>query len=94
LAAVSDAGRSIAATSCDSGIDEITWLHGYSVRVPSLDCPTTATALPRSRLTPTTRVFITTVQPRASTRSRARSHIIPGPCFGYWNSSMSDVMDF
>ena len=43
---------------------------------------------------PTTRVFMTTLQPLASTRSRQRSHIIPGPYFGYWNSSISEVMSF
>ena len=43
---------------------------------------------------PTTRCFITTVQPRSTTLSRQRSHIIPGPYFGYWNSSISDVMSF
>ncbi len=42
----------------------------------------------------TTRLLITTVQPFASTRSRHRSHIMPGPCFGYWNSSMSEVISF
>src|SRR5688572_20249473 len=72
----------------------MTWLHGNSVRVPSFVWPVTDTAFPFSVRMPTTRVFITTVHPLASTRSRARSHIIPGPCFGYWNSSISDVIDF
>ena len=30
--------------------------------------------------------------PLATTLSRQTSHIIPGPYFGYWNSSMSEVM--
>ena len=29
-----------------------------------------------------------TVPPRRATSSAQRSHIIPGPCFGYWNSSI------
>ncbi len=37
---------------------------------------------------------MSTLQPRASMRSRQRSHIIPGPSFGYWNSSISEVMSF
>ena len=32
--------------------------------------------------------------PRASTMSRQRSHIIPGPYLGYSNSSMRLVMSF
>ncbi len=43
---------------------------------------------------PTTRVFMTTLQPFASTMSRHRSHIMPGPSLGYWNSSISEVMSF
>ena len=37
-------------------------------------------------------VSITTLEPAASTWSRQPSHIIPGPYFGYWNSSISEVM--
>ena len=37
---------------------------------------------------------MTTLVPAASTASRQRSHIIPGPSLGYWNSSMRDVMLF
>jgi len=43
---------------------------------------------------PTTRVCMRTVQPFASTFSVQRSHIIPGPYFGYWNSSISEVISF
>ena len=82
----------MACSSCEIGIDEMTWSHGYSVRVPSAASATTATALPSSWRMPTTRVSMTTLQPLASTRSRQRSHIIPGPYFGYWNSSMSEVI--
>ena len=35
-----------------------------------------------------------TVEPWASTFSRQRSHIIPGPYLGYWNSSMRLVISF
>ena len=84
----------MACSSCEIGIDEITWSHGYSVRV--------AVVLGDDRDGPAVLVvdrrrpgcFITTVQPCASTRSRQRSHIIPGPYFGYWNSSISEVMSF
>ena len=37
---------------------------------------------------------MTTLEPWATTLSRQTSHIIPGPYFGYWNSSMSEVMSF
>ena len=40
----------------------------------------------------TTSVPISTVPPPLSTRSRHRSHIIPGPNLGYWNSSMRLVI--
>ena len=36
----------------------------------------------------------TIFEPCASTLSRQTSHIMPGPNFGYWNSSMSEVMSF
>src|SRR5437764_13142921 len=81
-------------SSWEIGIEDTTWSHGYSVRAPSSDSATTETALPPSWWMATTRVFIITLQPLASTRSRQRSHIIPGPYFGYWNSSMSEVMSF
>ena len=35
---------------------------------------------------------ISTVPPAARTFSAQTSHIIPGPYFGYWNSSISVVM--
>jgi hypothetical protein len=75
-------------------MDETTCSQGYSLRVPSLPSAITAIALPSSCLMPTTRVFMTTLHPSASTRSRQRSHMIPGPNFGYWNSSINDVMSF
>ena len=37
---------------------------------------------------------ICTVPPPARTFSVQRSHIIPGPYLGYWNSSMSVVISF
>ena len=37
---------------------------------------------------------MTTLVPASSTRSRHRSHICPGPYFGYSNSSISEVMSF
>src|SRR5687767_12825295 len=89
-----DAGGSMAFSSWEIGIDEMTWSHGNSVRVPSLASAITATALPPSWRMPTTRVFISTVQPLASTFSVHRSHIIPGPYLGYWNSSMREVISF
>src|ERR1700737_4117105 len=76
------------------GIEEITAWHGYSVSVPSSDSATTATARPSAWRTLRAVVFIRTLVPAASTFSRQRSHIMPGPYFGYWNSSISDVMSF
>ena len=54
----------------------------------------TATALPPAWWTAVTGSSMATVVPRASTSSRARSHIIPGPYLGYWNSSMRLVISF
>ncbi len=85
---------SITWSSCEIGIDEMTSSQGCSTRVPSGASETTATARSFSWRIPMTRAFMTTVQPLASTRSRQRSHIIPGPYFGYSNSSMSEVMSF
>ena len=54
---------------------------------------TTARASPPACSTATTRrSHAARSVPRATTWSRHVSHIIPGPNFGYWNSSMSDVM--
>ena len=39
-------------------------------------------------------VSMSTVPPPFSTSSRQRSHIIPGPYLGYWNSSMRLVISF
>ncbi len=60
---------------------------GYSVVTPS-DVATTAVARPPAWRIPVTGVCMTTFVPPASTSSRHRSHIIPGPYLGYWNSSM------
>ena len=54
----------------------------------------TAMALPSAWRTLVTAVSMTTLEPCATTLSRQTSHIIPGPYFGYWNSSMSEVMSF
>ena len=77
----------MALSSSVNGIDEMTWSAGYSVVTPSASA-TTAVARP-----PSWRIFVTgvskmTLEPAASTRSRQRSHIMPGPYFGYWNSSI------
>src|SRR5207302_10169749 len=50
--------------------------------------------LPPSWCTCETADSMITLEPCASTSSRQRSHIIPGPYFGYWNSSMRLVMSF
>ena len=71
------------------GIDEITWLAGW--RPVGVE---TATALPPAWWMAVTGDSISTLVPRASTFSRQRSHIIPGPYFGYWNSSMRLVISF
>ena len=41
---------------------------------------------------PVSRADISSVPPAACTLSAQTSHIIPGPNFGYWNSSMSVVI--
>ena len=76
------------------GIEEITRRQEYSVSLPSADSPTTATATPPAWRILVTLVSMSTLVPAASTRSRQRSHIIPGPNLGYWNSSMSEVISF
>ena len=90
----SGTGGSMARSRAVIGIEDITAEHGYSVSVPSADSPTTATALPPAWRILVTLVFMRTLVPAASTRSRQRSHIIPGPYLGYWNSSMSEVISF
>ncbi len=54
----------------------------------------TATAWPPSWWIAVTGDSMSTLVPGASTISRHRSHIIPGPYLGYWNSSMRLVMSF
>src|ERR1700761_5951484 len=84
----------MALRSCEMGMEEMTWLAGYSVVVPSLRRATTLVARPLACLMPETRVLISILQPILTTRSRQRSHIMPGPNLGYWNSSMREVMFF
>src|SRR5712691_9151174 len=76
------------------GIDEITSVHGYSVVWRSALSTTTLKARLSALLTVVTIVPMIKRDPAATTLSRQTSHIIPGPYFGYWNSSMSDVMSF
>ena len=49
---------------------------------------TTAVARPSAWVILVTGASNTTLEPWPSTSVWHRSHIIPGPCFGYWNSSM------
>src|SRR5918994_65222 len=77
----------MALSSSENGIDETTWSAGYSVVTPSVSA-TTAVARPPSWRVPGTGGSLITLVPAASTRSRHRSHIIPGPYLGYWNRSM------
>jgi len=72
----------------------MTALAGVVVALPSADRVVTAVTSPPSAWTATTRSPIRTSPPAAATRSRHRSHIIPGPYFGYWNSSMRLVISF
>ena len=67
-------------------------VHGYSVRAPSAcsaidrDRP----AVARARIVDDRGVHARPWRPaRSTSSSRQRSHIIPGPYFGYWNSSIS-----
>ena len=53
----------------------------------------TATAAPSSTWTVVAEVSIRT-SPPAATCSAQRSHIMPGPYFGYWNSSIRLVTCF
>src|SRR5262245_12202088 len=71
------------------GMDEMTCDASY--RLPPA---VTATARPPEWWTAVTGVSMTTADPWPSTSVRHRSHIIPGPCLGYWNSSMRLVMSF
>src|SRR3954452_17790477 len=81
----------MASSRCDMGIEETTSVQGYSVRTPACSA-TTATARSSSWRIVTALVSIRTLEPEASTLSRQTSHIMPGPYFGYWNSSISEVM--
>src|SRR5579862_5162696 len=84
----------MASISWEMGMDEMTSVHGYSVQVPSASSATTLVARPAAWRTVVTAASMTTFDPPATTLSRHTSHIIPGPYFGYWNSSMSEVMSF
>src|SRR5436305_14995310 len=79
---------------CVIGIEEITALQGYSVSDPSAEVATTETATPPAWRIRLALVLMRTLVPAASTLSRHRSHIMPGPYFGYWNSSISEAMSF
>src|SRR5689334_22376111 len=81
-------GGSIDCSSWRNGIDEMISVQGYSVSTPLL-VATTDVALPPSWRMRTTGDSMSTLLPAASTLSRQTSHIIPGPYFGYWNSSIS-----
>ncbi len=70
------------------GIDEMTWSAGCSVVTPSASRVVTLTARPSTWWILTTGELMTTSVPASSTSSRQRSHIIPGPYFGYSNVSM------
>src|SRR5579884_2343069 len=76
------------------GMDEMTALQLYSVSVPSSEVATTATAAPSWWRILVAAVFISTLVPSVSTFSRHTSHIIPGPYFGYSNSSIREVIAF
>ena len=76
------------------GIDEITWSHGWRVTDPSAAVASTSTARPSS--------WRTRVTLGLHVHRRALRHDLvaadlphhPGPCFGYWNSSIREVMSF
>jgi hypothetical protein len=77
----------MAFSSSENGIDETRWSTAYSALTPSDDA-TTLTARPSAWRILVTGVSKMTLVPAASTSSWQRSHIIPGPYLGYWNSSM------
>src|SRR6266540_7443889 len=78
-------------TRAPSGIEETTWLAGYSTR-PSGVSATTATAPPSHQRTSLTAALEMICDPWHSASSAARSHVIPGPYLGYWNSSIKLVI--
>ena len=73
------------------GIDEITWRAPGSGAVVGVE---TATALPPSWWTAVTGCLHHHLGALGLDQLRHRSHIIPGPYLGYWNSSMRLVMSF
>jgi hypothetical protein len=78
---------------CGNGIEEMTWSAGcWVVSAPS-STAVTDTA-PVAVADAGDRGLHRPWSPGASTSSRQRSHIIPGPYLGYWNSSMRLVMSF
>jgi hypothetical protein len=85
------AGGSIASTRADSGIEEMTALPDSRTAAPCW-WTVTPTARPSSWWTAITGASKTTSPPSCSTSSRARSHIMPGPYFGYWNWSINVVI--
>ncbi len=80
---------SMAASRCVNGIDEMTLSQGNS-----LPSAWTATARPPSWRIRLTGASMRTSEPWARTFSVQRSHIIPGPNFGYSNSSMRLAISF
>ena len=81
------AGRRLRASAV-KGIEEITWEAG-SRSLAALRRPMTATARPSSTCTVSGRRSpCGPRRPVSTTWSAQRSHIIPGPYFGYWNSSI------
>jgi hypothetical protein len=90
----SGTGGSIASSSELMAIEEMTWPHPKVRSVPSGDLASTAVARPREWRTLVTGTCMWISEPEATTLSRQTSHIIPGPYFGYWNSSISEVISF
>ena len=74
-------GGSITRTRSASGIDETTCVHGWVVIAPSAAVSTSTARPPACRMRVTGRSRWT-LQPAASTSSRQRSHIMPGPSRG------------
>ncbi len=73
--------------SAVKGIDEMTWDTSTRSSAPP-EATVTATAAPSSTCTAVAAVSMRTDAPEASICSVHRSHIIPGPYLGYWNSSI------
>jgi hypothetical protein len=70
---------------------ETTW-SAATRRLPAASATVTATARSSVRCTVVAQVLRVTVPPAERTWSAQRSHIMPGPYLGYWNSSIRLVM--